>query len=203
MQIQYLIVRHDDMIVGSTWRPDPDAGPTIPQGGSPIDGTILVRYDEEFTRAGRADTEAAHLVDDAVVWVETVPPADVIKEVLDRIDADADAARVSVLVKTTKAEEYMQAEAQARAWQAAGYLGAAPPDVASWAAAKYRDGMTEQQAAENILAQADQYRSLLSGIRALRLKHMEDARHAIDAAGARAALAAFTVAQSNLMKGLA
>jgi hypothetical protein len=77
MQIQYLIVREDDgVIVGSTWRPDPDAGPTYPQGGSPIGGTALVRYGEEFTRAGRADSDEARLVDGVVVWVETRPLAE-------------------------------------------------------------------------------------------------------------------------------
>jgi len=136
-------------------------------------------------------------------WVDKMPLEDVTAQVLDEIDTAADLARVSVLVKTTKAEEYMQAETQAREWQAAGYLGDAPPDVASWAAAKWREQMTDQQAADSIVAQADQYRTLLSGIRALRLKHMEDARHAADAAGARAVLATFTTNLSKLMKGTA
>ena len=204
MQIQYLILEpKTNLVVGAAWRPDPDLGPIIPQGESPILGTRLMRHDEEFTRAGHADTEVAYLRDGAVVWVETAALADVIDQVLDQIDADADVARVSVLIKTTKAEEYMQAETQARAWQEAGYLGDAPPDVASWAAAKWRDKLTDQQAAESIVAQADQYRALLSGIRALRLRHMEDARHAVDAAGARAVLTTFTTDLSTLMKGTA
>lgn len=166
-------------------------------------GVTLIKDAPEFGRAGRADTEVAYLVDGAVVWVETAALADVIEQVLDQIDADADTARVSVLIKTTKAEEYMQAETQARAWKEADYAGEAPPDVASWAAAKWRDKLTDRQAAESILAQADQYRALLSGIRALRLRHMEDARHAPDAAGARAVLDNFTTDLSNLMKGSA
>lgn len=71
MQIQYLIVREgDNVIVGSTWRPDPDAGPTIPQGGCPVEGARLVRYDDEFTRAGRSGTDEARWVGGAVVWVD-------------------------------------------------------------------------------------------------------------------------------------
>ena len=201
MMKQYLVVRDSDgLVYGTSMQADPDAGPYVPHD-PPMEGVTLLPYDSEFSRTGRRDTEAAYWADGELQWVETAPLDDLVERAISQIDADADAARVSVLVKPTKAEEYMQAETQAREWQASGYLGAAPPDVASWAAAKRRDGMTEQQAAESILAQADQYRNLLSGIRALRLKHMEDARHAADAAGVQACLTAFTVELSTLMKG--
>ena len=202
MKINYVAKHITGVIIAGCQGDDPDAGPAYPLPACP-EGCQWIEVGEPFTRAGRADSEEARLVDGAVVWVETAALADVIEQVLDQIDADADTARVSVLIKTTKAEEYMQAETQARAWQEADYAGDAPPDVASWAAAKWRDKLTDQQAAESILAQADQYRALLSGIRALRLRHMEDARHAADAAGARAVLSTFTTELSNLMKGTA
>lgn len=205
MQIQYLIVREgDDVIVGSTWRPDPDAGPTYPQGGSPIAGTRLVQHGEEFTRAGRADTDEARLVDGVVVWVETSPLKDVIAAAVAAIDGAADAVRLEVISKQTNAEEYRRAEQQAREHAAAGYpADDVPSCVASWAKAKHRDAWTSKDAADDIIATADRWYGLLDAIRDLRLCAKEDARHAADAAEVAARAGQFSNDLFTLMKGLA
>jgi len=137
------------------------------------------------------------------VWVEMASLADVIAGVRDRIDAAGELLRQAVVNRRPlKGEEYAQAESQARAWKAAGYAEDPPRDVASWAAAKWRDGMTAREAADDILAQADQYRNLLSEIRSLRLARMEDARHAATTSEALAAEQEFSAELSNLMKGV-
>jgi hypothetical protein len=190
---QYMTVAPDGR-VDATYEAEDDAPAPL------VEGFATVELSVSFPGfAGPTKTQALHWIDGAFEWVETAPLADAIARTLEQIDADADAARLAVLIKTTKAQEYTQAEAQAREWKASGFVGAAPPDVASWAAAKWRDGMTDQQAAEGILAQADQYRALLSGIRALRLAHMEDARHAAATDEAQASLDAFTSDLSSLM----
>jgi len=53
MDKQFLMVRSSDsVILGASWQPDSDAGPTIPAAGAP-DGVELVAFAGEFSRAGR------------------------------------------------------------------------------------------------------------------------------------------------------
>lgn len=115
-------------------------------------------------------------------WVETVPLADVVARAIDQIDSSADAARMAVIAKQTNTPEYQRAEAQARAFKAAGYpAGDVPRNVAGWVAAKWRDEMTAQQAADDIIVTADRWYELLDDIRDMRLAAKEDVRHAADA----------------------
>ncbi|GEM_PF-2047724 len=124
-------------------------------------------------------------------WVDFgVPPAwempalvGVQVAALDAIDAAGEAMRLAVINRmTTQTEEYRQALAQAQDWQAAGFPeteeSPAPPDVASWAMARWRDGWTARQAAENILETAANWSLIISEIRLLRLLNKEDVRHA-------------------------
>lgn len=104
-----------------------------------------------------------------------------------KIDNDTDALIGAVI--GNRASEYELAEAQAKAYAAAGYTGAAPDCVASWAAAKVAQGWTAQQAADDILATAAAWRTAQASIRAHRLLRKEQARLAEDAAGVDAALA--------------
>jgi hypothetical protein len=92
------------------------------------------------------------------------PLAELQAQARSAIDADADA-----IVRDTigdRAEEYRQAEADALAYQAAGFEGTAPASVAAWAQAS---GMGNPAAAENILAQAAAWRGALLAIRQHRL----------------------------------
>lgn len=76
MSRQYLVVQiTDGRILGTLEGENPDEGPVRPQE-SPIAETILVRWDEVFTREGRRDTEQAYLVDEQVVWLETASIGD-------------------------------------------------------------------------------------------------------------------------------
>jgi hypothetical protein len=137
-------------------------------------------------------------------WVETATLADLVAAGISDIDSTADAARLDVLSRPTNSEEYRQAETQAREFKAAGYPATdVPEDVDSWASAKYRDGWTAQQAADDIIATADTWRGLLSSIRRLRLSAKEDVRHAADGAGITARVGTFKTDLANLMKGLA
>lgn len=78
--------------------------------------------------------------------------------------------------------EYYRAEAEARAFTAAGYpAGAVPASVQSWATVKE---WTAQQAADDIIAQADAWYGVLDLIRAARLA----GKAAVDTAADNAAV---------------
>jgi hypothetical protein len=168
----------DNMILGTLLQDDQDAGPIMPQH-PPEDGVALVWLDVEFTRAGRSDTEVAYLIDGEIAWVETKPLDTSIADAINAIDGAADALRLRVIARQTNTEEYKRSEAQARSFKAAGYpADDVPSCVASWAKAKYRQGWTAQQAADDIIATADRWYGVLDAIRELRLCAKEDVRHA-------------------------
>lgn len=109
----------------------------------------------------------------------TEPPTDALPEAPKKSVAErvADAKRaVDVAAGDARARfispgmlidaEYVQAEEGARAFADAGYTGAVPSSVQSWADAT---GMTTQEAADDILATAQRWRDLLDQIRAVRL----------------------------------
>lgn len=90
-----------------------------------------------------------------------------------KIDADVDAVYAAVI--GNRSDEYNAARDEATAFAGGGYAGAAPPSVASWAAAK---GWTATQAANDILAAAANLAGLRDVIRAQRLAKKEAARAA-------------------------
>jgi hypothetical protein len=94
-----------------------------------------------------------------------------------KIDADAD--KIYGDVVGNKGEEYRSAEADAKAFVAAGYIGVAGSGVTSWATAK---GWTVTQAANDIIAQATAWRGAQAAIRAQRLGKKEAVRAATDSA---------------------
>lgn len=133
----------------------------------------------------------------ALVWEETAPLGDMQDYAINQIDSAADRVRQGIVSKQTNTEEYKRAEAQARAFAAAGYPeDGAPSCVAAWADAKRRDGWTARTAADDIIATADRWYALLDAIRALRLIAKEDVRHAVNTATITARVAQF---HSDLM----
>ncbi|MEN3030297.1 hypothetical protein [Chromobacterium amazonense] len=84
-----------------------------------------------------------------------------------QIDAAADDARRAVLGDPLRAVEYQRAEAEAAAFKAAGYKGAMPPCVQSWADAA---GLEPQAAADSILGEAAAWNKALHQLRAIRLR---------------------------------
>ena len=103
-----------------------------------------------------------------------------------RIDTEVDAIYGAAI--GNRQAEYEAAERQAQAYADADYTGTVPGMVSSWASAK---GWTGQQAAEDILAQAAQWRGAQDAIRAQRLQRKEQVRAAADAAGVNAVMAAW------------
>jgi hypothetical protein len=212
-EMQYLKVEEgSDWIVGAAGRPDPGPQPEPESFVGPIEplqqpdeGFYLVAWQGTLNLSDPPSSTSRLKWDgQEPVWVETAPLADIIARVRDDIDARGEVLRLAVVSRRTlKADEYAQAEMQARAWRAAEYAGDPPEDVASWADARHREEMTAVQAAENILAQADMYRSILSGIRRLRLRHMEDARHAATPEEAAACGQAFAAELATLAAGIA
>lgn len=124
---------------------------------------------------------------DGVQWIEGgSAPVPTVQACLARIDADTDVIYGAML--GNRAEEYTLAANEAQAFKAAGYSGAVPGSVQSWATAK---GWTPTQAADDILATAAQWIGAQSAIRAQRLLRKEQVRTATDAAGITAAMAAW------------
>jgi hypothetical protein len=98
------------------------------------------------------------------------------------IDAAAGNARASFPSAGALVDaEYYRAEADARAFRVADYLGDPPSSVRSWADAK---GWSAQQAADDIIAQADAWYGVLDLIRSVRLA----GKSAVDAAADYAAV---------------
>lgn len=201
-QQHVLFVRADGLIAGSGWIDSPDNGPTVPVF-SPNAEETMVPFNGTFTRQGRRDTEAAYWRDGAIEWEDHAVLEDERAAAIDAIDAAGEALRLAVINRmTTQTEEYRRVEAQARAWREAGYPesdeATAPRGVRGWTAAKWREGWTNRQACDDILATADGWYSILDTIRDLRLMNKEDVRHA-GAAGEIAAIVADMEADVRLM----
>ena len=105
--------------------------------------------------------------------VTVIPLATLKKTLLTKIDADTDAIYNAVIGE--RANEYNDAAAQAKAFKDMMYVGTAGNKVVSWATAK---GWTNTQAADDILAQAAQWRSAEDAVRSNRLARKEAARNA-------------------------
>lgn len=87
---------------------------------------------------------------------------------LKRVDTDVDAIMRDCIGE--RATEYQRAESQARAYKAASYSGTVPTTVRVWAETKL---WTNQQAADDIIAQADAWIGAQDAIRENRLKTKE------------------------------
>lgn len=88
------------------------------------------------------------------------------------VDTAADAARRAVAGDPLRAVEYDRAASEAQAFAAAGYLGEVPPMVAAWAIS----GRTAQQAADDIINEANAYNAALTQLRTARLQAKEQIR---------------------------
>ncbi|MCY1363499.1 hypothetical protein D9M69_502650 [compost metagenome] len=111
----------------------------------------------------------------------TPPPS--ASDLCAQIDAAADIARRAVAGDPLRAVEYERAATEAQAFANAGYQGDVPPMVAAWAI----NGRTAQQAADDILGEAEQYNDALVLIRTVRLQAKEQIR--AECAAGRSALA--------------
>jgi hypothetical protein len=195
---QYVIVETaTGRVLGFVDQDEPPA--SLLDGNSAIENPNPVAHYPEPPSPTAALTWA-----DGLAWVEQAPLADVIPQAISQIDGLAEVARMEVISRQTNMPEYVRAESQARAFKASGYPSDdVPPSVSSWADAKYRDGWTMQQAADDIIATADAWYGLLDAIRKLRLCAKEDVRHASTSDDVSARVQKFTTDLSNLMKGAA
>lgn len=84
-----------------------------------------------------------------------------------KVDADVDAIYASAI--GNRATEYSEAESQAIVYKTAGYIGTVPAYVTSWLSNNTKGLTTAQQAADDIIAQANAWRGAASAIRSNRL----------------------------------
>jgi len=192
-----------------------------PYQATPVDGLYLDLLPEGFeARRNMRKVDGAYIdmtpaepqpshsselreVGGALTWVETATLADLAAHGLDAIDDAANAARAAVLARQTNNEEYHRVEPQARAFKDAGYpAGAVPSGVASWARAKWRQNWTAQDAADDIIATADAWITLLDKIRDIRLYAKEDVRHATNGPAIAVIVEQFKVDLANVMKAV-
>ena len=110
------------------------------------------------------------------------------KSLIHQIDADTDA--IYRAVQGDRAMEYLQAEADAKVYKAAGYTGTVPDSVSSWASARTQ---STTWATDDILTTATSWRQAQSAIRATRLTCKEQARTATDLAPIAATWSGFLV----------
>lgn len=201
-QYYYADVMPDGRIRGCFTYDGPDEGPPEPHWESQAEGHPVL-LDAPVNWEGPTATSVLFWQDGAQVWIETQPLGDAIVDAVAAIDNAAEAARMEVIARQTNTTEYQRAEAQARAFKAAGYPDEDVPScVASWAKAKRRDGWTARVAADDIIATADRWYGVLDAIRELRLCAKEDVRHGANNADVTTRLDQFTSDLSNLMKGV-
>lgn len=182
-------------------------------------GFVTAFFDDAIHHASQIPAGAIEITDDAhamlirgqangklmKVAIDGTPsvvdrPAPSLAEIraglLRSIDATADAARLAVAGDPLRAAEYQIAEAEAKTYQAGGYVGECPPSVKSWAEAK---SWATKQAADNIIAEAAAWNAALYAIRDARLKAKEGVRNALTAEDATAiAEAAITGIESKV-----
>lgn len=98
-----------------------------------------------------------------------VPPtvAEIKASNIKKVDADVDAIYAAAI--GNRATEYSEAELQANTFKTADYLGTVPSYVASWLVSNTKGLTTAQEAADDIIAQANAWRAAASAIRANRL----------------------------------
>lgn len=154
---------------------------------------------EDFASIGDGPTRDAVLK-----WIATgnvptladVPSAAFIKATnIKKIDADVDAIYEAAI--GNRATEYSEAEAQATAFKAVGYTGAVPAYVASWLSNNTKAFTTATQAADDIIAQANAWRSAAAAIRSNRLLAKKNLTN--DVATAMASWDGFVVAIRSSM----
>lgn len=109
---------------------------------------------------------------------------DLVSKTLIEIDSDTDAIYGAVL--GNRGPEYLDAEIAAKAYKDAGYTGTVPEDVQSYATAM---GWIAQQAADDILLTAANWRPAKSAIRANRLAAKEAVRDSLTISEVEAVLA--------------
>lgn len=107
----------------------------------------------------------------------TAPAAPTVEELCAKIDAEADAARLKIAGDSLRVAEYQRAEAEAKAFAAAGYTGTVPRTVDDWAEAK---GWTAQDAADDILRASAAWNDALYAFRGIRLKGKEAVKAAAE-----------------------
>lgn len=173
----------DDVIESQIGRPLPDGvGPPI-EPPPPEEGIEYRLLTQPIDWHGAPSETSVLLWNNGVLaWHEAAALAEVQAGAIEAIDAAGEALRMAILSLPTQSEEYRRVEVQARAWAAAGYPEGegidVPRGVTGWAQAKWRDGWTNRQACDDILATADVWLSVLDTIRDLRLLNKEDVRHA-------------------------
>lgn len=119
-------------------------------------------------------TEAAPELVDGVwtqQWVVLEVAPELVAERRQALADSIDAACAAIYTRVGRfAEEYKEREAQALAYQAAGYAGAVPRQVAAFATPA---GVTPTYATDLILSQAAQLRGALSALGELRMRKHE------------------------------
>lgn len=126
--------------------------------------STIAGYLIEGGRLIAVDASAAELFDGLLSPSDPAVVALRTAEALTRIDADVDAIYAAVV--GNRSIEYTEAEADASDFAAANFAGTVPQSVAAYSAAA---GLTDQQAAEAILAQASAWRAAVLQIRTARL----------------------------------
>ncbi len=163
----------------------PNDGPSLPD-----DGMTYLPLDRPIDWSVQpSPTSVLVWTDGGMVWSERATIEQRRVEAIEAIDASCEALRLSVISKMTQTEEYKLAEQHAREYRAAGYTGQAGRGVTGWSRAKYRQGWTDRDAADDILATAERWYGLLFDIRDARLAAKEDVRHETDVAAIGAIVA--------------
>jgi len=181
----FAVVDAEGVVRRQLRRAVPNDGPSLPD-----DGMTYLPLDRPIDWSVQpSPTSVLVWTDGGMVWSERATIEQRRVEAIEAIDASCEALRLSVISKMTQTEEYKLAEQHAREYRAAGYTGQAGRGVTGWSRAKYRQGWTDRDAADDILATAERWYNLLFDIRDARLAAKEDVRHEADVAAIGAIVA--------------
>jgi hypothetical protein len=170
---------------------------------APVDGFIFEKLTSPID--WRARPSVSHVVKwngGDWVWFDTETVHTKQARAIAEVDAYADACRLAVVGDAARIKEYEDAQLGAEQYRDAGYTGPVPEAVEAWADAKHREGWTDQQAAEDILAASARWYSALRGIRRMRLDAKETIRAATTEQEVAATAATFHSNLTAAMQGV-
>jgi hypothetical protein len=167
MRKTYLMVRDSDaVILGCMEFDDPDAGPIQLQAKPPV-GVSLIPDGDDFVRSEYLEGFVAKLVDGMVSWVDMRSLEALVNSGVAKCYTDIDAIYEAAIGK--RQAEYVDAEADARAFAMAGFEGETTQNVSSFAICNPTGQVQSNQwAAEMIIARADAFKAAQVSMRAER-----------------------------------
>lgn len=185
-------------------RDEVDVGPPAPSAGNPFGYTyVLLGGPVDWSTKPSESSELVQQTDGTLLWVETATLASLQVDAIARTYPDVDAVYEAAIGR--RATEYAEAEADARAFAAAGYTGDTTQYVTGFAQSNPTGvAQTNEWAARQIIGRADAFKQAQLAMRNTRFVRQADMRAATTYAELQTAVAGWNtfIAQLRASLGL-